>query len=1039
MSLTDFRVVPVSMVDHQGRQRVELFVKSGACGHASLSVTDESGRPLAEKCDVPLSGGECHASVLLSAPGIDVQAVWVLTFGGETARFACLWKAPRRWTIHIMISSHTDIGLHNSQYIQRQNSERFLDQAAALCDRTADRAENDRYRYTIEGTWFFNNYPADRGAEKARALVENYIKPGKIGLCGGIAGNHTQVFGLEEMARATYGRRALLDQWGVKSETMTMIDNNGLSWGMVEPFCDAGFKNILFAPNQWNPLPSTLWRCDTTVPGFTWNCMAGGGGARIDMRLDGALPMVFFWQGADEKSRLLVFCGGMYGHCSSFGIPDNTHANAQTLAMMEQGTARSLPLIEEKYPFDEWISPCYFDDQEPSLELTDLLAMWNARWAWPRFRALGDPDRPLERIREKFGDAIPVLSGDVTGGWYQHPVSAPELLSRKFEADRLLPTAEKLASLAALTDENYRYPAETFNRAWDALLFNDEHSYGTSGYQGRRVYETWMQHRDWIDKALDTAKTEIDTAMAALCKAANAPENALFCFNPTLQTRTERIGDALIENIPPMGYKIALPEPAESAPEKPCVQPPVIENAYYRVGFAANGAIDSIYDKSLCRELIDEHTPFRAAEFVYTRDNHISFVTPERAAFTLRREKHAVTVTARMDEPVSGAAIELIVTLPDHEKRIELDMRLDHVRDLFNSDRYHRYAYCAFPFAVENARRVCRLNGCEAEYGRDVTGHGTDVYMAAHEWACAENAAFGAALIQADSELIEFDHIHPDKTDFGACGDGSAMYVYLANDWLQMHTSGGSALNFRFRYAITSYAGDHKAAHLSDMAERFLNPVITRAVECGDGTGERARSFLSADAPARLITLKRAEDGRGLIARLSGEGKQPALTLCGKAVSAQSQTADERDKPETGALTAFTTLRLCPDRAIKTRPIPDFSGRGAANVPVGASYTGLIDRPRAIRGEEDGMLYILWGRCEEKDHAYDLIYRSEVSGFDAESALPLARVERESYRVSRYIDRGLKKNTRYYYRVRAVDSAGHFGPLSEEFSALTRE
>ena len=38
------------------------------------------------------------------------------------------------------------------------------------------------------------------------------------------------------------------------------------------------------------------------------------------------------------------------------------------------------------------------------------------------------------------------------------------------------------------------------------------------------------------------------------------------------------------------------------------------------------------------------------------------------------------------------------------------------------------------------------------------------------------------------------------------------MYVYLANDWLQMHTPGGSHMDFRFRYSIASYDGDHRAA-----------------------------------------------------------------------------------------------------------------------------------------------------------------------------------------------------------------------------------
>lgn len=71
-----------------------------------------------------------------------------------------------------------------------------------------------------------------------------------------------------------------------------------------------------------------------------------------------------------------------------------------------------------------------------------------------------------------------------------------------------------------------------------------------------------------------------------------------------------------------------------------------------------------------------------------------------------------------------------------------------------------------------SAGRICRFNGCEAEYAKDLTGHGTDTYMQAHEWCRVENGEYGAALMQRDSLLVEFDHIHPDKTDCGAAGDG---------------------------------------------------------------------------------------------------------------------------------------------------------------------------------------------------------------------------------------------------------------------------
>ena len=85
------------------------------------------------------------------------------------------------------------------------------------------------------------------------------------------------------------------------------------------------------------------------------------------------------------------------------------------------------------------------------------------------------------------------------------------------------------------------------------------------------------------------------------------------------------------------------------------------------------------------------------------------------------------------------------------------------------------------------------------------------------------------------------------------------------------------------------------------------------------------------------------------------------------------------------------------------------------------------------------MLYILWGKCKSPDVAYYELFRGNTPDFTADSTTLIAKPEPEEYVVGRYIDNGLKTNTRYYYRVRAVDKNGEKGPLSKVFSALTKE
>ena len=224
--------------------------------------------------------------------------------------------APARpWRIYVVKATHTDIGLHNSQYIQRHGTIKRIEDAMRLVDADT-RADNDpaAYRYVIEGMWFWENYPMDRGEAAAWNVISNYVHRGRIDIAATCAGNHTHVYGPEEIRRSVLTKRRLLEKWGVDTRTMIMADNPGISWSIVKPYAEAGLSNVIFAPNQWNPLPSTLRKMNRAIPVATWNPDARGGGNYIDVSYDSDRPMVFKWESYDRSTSLLVWCSTQYGH-----------------------------------------------------------------------------------------------------------------------------------------------------------------------------------------------------------------------------------------------------------------------------------------------------------------------------------------------------------------------------------------------------------------------------------------------------------------------------------------------------------------------------------------------------------------------------------------------------------------------------------------------------------------------------------------------------------------------------------------------------
>ena len=468
------------------------------------------------------------------------------TFGQVATNVVPADVAPvRPWKIYVVKATHADIGLHNSQYIQRHGAVKRIEDAMRLID--ADRRPDDdpaAYRYVMEGVWFWENYPMDRGESAAWNVISNYVRRGRIDIACGCAGNHTHVMGPEELRRLALAKTRLEGKWGVPTRTAIFADNPGISWSAVKPFAEAGVENIVFAPNQWNPIPSTLRKPNLSIPGATWNPDARGGGSYIDVSYDSERPMVFRWESFDRSTNLLVWCSTQYdGGLARVGIGPG----GGDLKTVEGRMPGFLATLERKYPYDVWLACDYCDDEEANTRFADFAARWNAKWAVPQFVTVGRLDEPFDELRKRFGDSIPVVRGEMTSGWLQHVISAPDLLAAKLSAERGLSGAS----------------GREADCAWWQLVLNDEHSYGVSGYQGRRVFETWMQRRDWIERAARAGKRD-----------------------EVKGKRDEVRGPG--------------------------------ENEWYKIVVNEKGEIESIYDKDLGWELLKE----TANKFLYTRDNH---------------------------------------------------------------------------------------------------------------------------------------------------------------------------------------------------------------------------------------------------------------------------------------------------------------------------------------------------------------------------------------------------------------------------------
>jgi len=1027
---------------------------------ANLRLLNESGSTIGCTLFVQLSGQTGLPETAVSVPpGVSQQQVLIpdITTATEVkievrrkddgqilATQTKTWQPQRHWKVFVVLSSHEDLGYEKLIQEKQHDIANYIDMANGLSGKASAKADGS-YHYTMEKLLLERNYIDERSEADWRQIVDKAIKPGRMYLMGEPSGDHSHWMDYEELARYTYpARREAKDRWGLELKTLMIVDNPSLSWSGCQAAADAGFRYVA----RW---------------GQGWRT-----GNHNDYQTTG-LPALFWWQAPDGKHRLLYTWRSHYGMEFWYGQPGDGYQGVPDLGA--ENVNRKLKAIESgsvlgPYPYDALVNPSYTDHDVPHFDGASVLPAWSHAYRYPEIR-IASPTEFFEYIEGKYGSEVPVLSGDLNNFSADYATIDPDSQGWKREAARLLPLADGLAAIAGTLDAAFETPARLIERTFTRLFDYDEHSWPTQP----EASDVQLFNAQWIKRAeaaraLDGAQQAVEIGFQSLehhVPTGDAP--SVLVFNPLGHERTDVVwvnaqipelvdGETgqqvatqieggrtvfVAHGVPAFGYRTfrvvktsgSVPPPGAGL----TVTKDAIENHYYRIQFDhATGAITSILDKELQRELVDPHAPQRFNQLVYVHTK--SSVSPEGETYSpssgaeLSGGKAGpveASFAVKVDDTRTGAAITQTVTLYRDIKRIDIVDDLRHVRTFYSDryeDRYRDNIYYAFPVKVENFEDRAEYPGGVVRPYVDQLRWGSHDYLMANRWVDVSNSSFGVTMAPWNASTVSFGEIRYNRFSIDYRPTSSYLYSYAySNRMAGLLTLNGDDCNARLGYSFTSHAGDWSGGQTTAFGWSVASPLEARLLprsQRGSLPTERA-SFLSVSAPnVQLVTLKQSEQpGRGWIVRLvETEGRDTDVVVALPRFPITRATECDLVENDRGPLVvagrkvnlrigkyAFATLRVWSDDAL-----------GGVE---GVRAEALSDKSVRLRWNGSAAAYNIY-RSEDPDAPptlYSLVARTTQPAFT---------------------DDWLKIATTYYYYVAPVSLSNNQGATTPRVAVTTK-
>ncbi|MFA6448663.1 MAG: polysaccharide lyase family protein [bacterium] len=711
------------------------------------------------------------------------------------------------------------------------------------------------------------------------------IRDGRMDVSGLYMNFLTQLIPTEWLIRSMMQTHAIAEKTGASFKTALITDVPGFTFALPDVFSGSGIRYFYTGINDYHAEFSIA-----------------------DM------PRAFWWQGPGGGKILVFRSFDNYNEGFFKGF-------TRSAGHIERLFPDLLKLLDtENYPYDTMPIRTLGDliDDGPIPEiLPEVVEEWNSRWAWPRV-VIGLPTDYFAKFEKSYGGSLRTLKGDWTAYWEDGEGSTAAETTVVRRAQRSLLEA---AAFGAVRDRLLGPSPEfikTLAKAEEDVYLFDEHTWGAAGSvnapKSPQTIEQWrfkqlpavnIENADLFNgilplinkfapapkrggkilaavnnsgalrsarvyfssdqKSIKVIDAETGGEIMAVCDSGRTQTTVANAGAPKSATKCEFTFVA--KNVPAMGvrYYEILPGAAVSATK--AVSENTLENNFYRIVVdEKTGAITSLFDKQLGRELTDSAAGYKLNEFIYidgkdyTNQTRISGVSVVPGQSNVSFSEIVVSGVA-----TNFKSIRQTIRLYNDAKLVEF------INELKKEETLNKEgAYFAFPLNAPGGEVRLEVTGGVMSPEKDQLPGACRDWISIQDGLAAVSDDYSILLSTPDAPLIVPEAIETLSYRRKLKLNNTSVFSYIFNNYWDTNYKASQGGDFTFRYSLTSRAGRAKDSDIINFGRDAAGmPALWAAKPAGAASAKGVLSFLSVEpANVRVLGVKTSRDGKGIVVRM---------------------------------------------------------------------------------------------------------------------------------------------------------------------------